>query len=998
MSAATGTQDRRGSVWNRWDPHIHAPGTILSDRYKGPEPWKDFVSLVDKSDPPIRALGITDYYSTDAYESVLKLRSKSQLSRVALIFPNVEMRLGIGTSKGLGINIHLLFSPEDPDHVERIRRFLSELHFQFQGERYQCERAHLIRLGRTYDRSIKDDQAALREGSKQFKVDFVELEKCWKDSAWVRENALVAIAGGSNDGTSGLKDDDSFAALRQSIERFAHIIFSGQPQQREFWLGKGKLPLSDIVDKWGGPKPCLHGSDAHSQDKVGKPSLDRFCWIKGDLSFDSLRQACIEPEFRALVGPEPLSGSLPSQTIDTVEVQNAQWLATKIMPLNSGLIAVIGSRGSGKTALADLIAAGSYSLSGHLGHASFVRRAFDLLGNSTCALHWASGEETSAKLASIEESEEDELPRAQYLSQQFVNQLCSAEGLEDSLLTEIERVIFDHHAVGDRLGAGSFRELLDLRLARARDGRARADERLANASELLAIERARKASLEHLTKQREEQFKSIEKDKTDRKALTAKGTEARVTNLNQISLAVDKSRSRLETAKRKQQALLMLQDSVNDIRQRAVPAQLKRLREAYADASLTDAEWANFQLVFAGDVDLVMREQSKNTAELIKAIAGPGQAEIAPDPEAPAPDASYIPAGMNLNSVTLSLLEKELLRLQKLVGVDTENAKRLSKLSEKIAKDEASLVKLDKALELAKQADGRMKELFAERNAAYGDAFNSIVEEQQELIELYRPLEANLKAQPGEVSKLAFTVRRIADVGTWAKNGEELLDLRTKGPFKGKGTLEAIANELLRPAWEQGSSLEVATAMATFRSELEQEIVDRAPVDRSDKEGFASWARRISDWLYDTSHVKVSYSLRYAGVEIEQLSPGTRGIVLLLLYVALDLDDARPLIIDQPEENLDPKSIYEELVQSFRLAKKRRQIIIVTHNANLVVNTDADQVIIATCGPHRPGLLPELSYESGGLENSAIRKQVCEILEGGEKAFRERAKRLRITF
>jgi energy-coupling factor transporter ATP-binding protein EcfA2 len=137
--------------------------------------------------------------------------------------------------------------------------------------------------------------------------------------------------------------------------------------------------------------------------------------------------------------------------------------------------------------------------------------------------------------------------------------------------------------------------------------------------------------------------------------------------------------------------------------------------------------------------------------------------------------------------------------------------------------------------------------------------------------------------------------------------------------------------------------------------------------------------------------------LQYDGVDIEQLSPGTRGIVLLLLYLAIDAEDDRPLIIDQPEENLDPQSIFRELVSLFRQAKTRRQIIIVTHNANLVVNTDADQVIVAECGPHRPGQLPVITYESGSLENAFVRQRVCEILEGGERAFKERAKRLRVT-
>lgn len=111
------------------------------------------------------------------------------------------------------------------------------------------------------------------------------------------------------------------------------------------------------------------------------------------------------------------------------------------------------------------------------------------------------------------------------------------------------------------------------------------------------------------------------------------------------------------------------------------------------------------------------------------------------------------------------------------------------------------------------------------------------------------------------------------------------------------------------------------------------------------------------------------------------------------LYLEIDRDDDRPLIIDQPEEDLDPKSIFDELVERFRKTKQRRQIIIVTHNANLVVSADADQVIVATCGPHRPGMLPEITYQSDGLENPTIRRLVCEILEGGEASFYERARR-----
>ena len=159
---------------------------------------------------------------------------------------------------------------------------------------------------------------------------------------------------------------------------------------------------------------------------------------------------------------------------------------------------------------------------------------------------------------------------------------------------------------------------------------------------------------------------------------------------------------------------------------------------------------------------------------------------------------------------------------------------------------------------------------------------------------------------------------------------------------------------------------------------------------------FRSWSKQFAHWLFSTDHITVRYEISYDGVDIRKLSPGTRGIVLLLLYLALDDSDDRPLIIDQPEENLDPKSVFDELVALFITAKAKRQVIMVTHNANLVINTDADQIIVAEAGPHPAGGLPPISYVAGGLENAAIRKAVCDILEGGEAAFRERARRLRV--
>jgi hypothetical protein len=110
------------------------------------------------------------------------------------------------------------------------------------------------------------------------------------------------------------------------------------------------------------------------------------------------------------------------------------------------------------------------------------------------------------------------------------------------------------------------------------------------------------------------------------------------------------------------------------------------------------------------------------------------------------------------------------------------------------------------------------------------------------------------------------------------------------------------AREQLLPTWLTGDAAEASAALLDFVKTNEADLRTHMPEGEKPRE----WARQVSDWLYSTDHISVGYGLQYDGVDIEQLSPGTRGIVLLLLYLAIDGTDDRPLIIDQPEENLDP--------------------------------------------------------------------------------------------
>ncbi len=137
-------------------------------------------------------------------------------------------------------------------------------------------------------------------------------------------------------------------------------------------------------------------------------------------------------------------------------------------------------------------------------------------------------------------------------------------------------------------------------------------------------------------------------------------------------------------------------------------------------------------------------------------------------------------------------------------------------------------------------------------------------------------------------------------------------------------------------------------------------------------------------------YLKVLPSIKYKGKEPEKLSVGQRGTFFVCLKLATEAFNA-PFIFDQPEDDLDNEFIVEELRPLFREIKKYRQVIIVTHNANLVVNADAEQVILAKNDNEI------ISFVSGSLENPTIREAVCKILEGGKEAFRQRELRYGIS-
>lgn len=987
----------RGSEWHRWEPHIHGPGTVLNNQFGGDDPWDAYLTAIEICSPAIEALAVTDYYITDTYQEVIRRQKEDgRLKAVRLLFPNIELRLGVASKKGF-VNLHLMVSPEDPEHVAEITRFLSRLRFNAHDDWFDCTKADLIRLGKTADKSIIDERAALAYGATQFKVSFDALREALAGSAWARENILIGIAGGEGDGTSGVRSSAD-QTVRQELEKFADIIFASSVAQREFWLGMRSLDSEQLQERYDGCKPCLHGSDAHNLDSIGKPKDDRFSWIKGALTFDALRQACIDPEGRAYIGAVPPNGATPSQVISHVRLVDAPWISTPLIPLNPGLVAIIGARGSGKTALADMIAAGCEAISEEAWQAdgdispSFLVRARPLIGNAKVELTWGNGDVSEFQLDGRGADDALANPQARYLSQQFVEELCSAKGASEGLLREIERVIFEAHSAGGQDSAYSFSELREQRTERFRQAWRLESESITATSDRIAEEFEKEAIVAVLISQVDSKEKLIAGYATDLTKLVIKGAEAHVQRHAELALAAQELTTKANALAGQRRAYAAMQDEVRTTRASKAPEMLRQAMSRHPGSGLSQQQWNDFLLIYQGNVDNALSEYIDWAEKELEKLNG----------VAPIEGAANVPLIANstdLKTVKLVVLKAEMTRLEKQISVDTVVRNQYSTLSKKIATEKAALQALTTRLEDAKGAAARRKTLQQERDACYGSLFGALINEQNALTELYAPLMARLATMSGTLKKLSFRVARTVDVVAWANTGESnLIDCRKAGDFFGRGSLEKLAREKLLQAWEQGSAEEVQAAMSAFIGDHAKALRAHAPYAPTEQEAFREWSKQFAHWIFSTDHISVRYEILYDGIDIRKLSPGTRGIVLLLLYLALDDADDRPLIIDQPEENLDPKSVFDELVSLFVATKAKRQVIMVTHNANLVINTDADQIIIANSSPAQAGDLPAFTYTAGGLEDADIRKVVCDILEGGERAYRARARRLRVRF
>lgn len=993
----------RGAEWRRWDLHVHTPASQLSNSFPGVS-WSDYVNALEDAvaSHQIAVIGVTDYLTIEGYEKLYSMQRDPVNPRLSstLLLPNIEFRCSPQTKEGQGLNIHLLVNVTATDHVERLRRSLRNLRVSYKDQTYGCIREELIDFAKAQDPFLMDDAAAYKFGIEQFKPSHTDIFKWLDADGWLNSNSVVGIANGK-DGISGLPIG-SFAATRDELLSRSHFVFSGNPSDRQHYLGlKPGYPVAEIERQYKSLKPCFHGSDAHVVAKLFEPDKKRYCWIKADPTFLGLQQAIKEPDARSFIGEMPpklieVDGQ-KTYFIDRVEIcknkgssLDETWLDECSVPLNTDLVAIIGNKGSGKSALADVIAL--LGNSQQKTHFSFLKkerfrgRSGEPAKHFTGTLLWRDLSQEERNLNDDPPSDKVELVR--YIPQGHFEDLCNehVSGRSNAFERELRSVIFSHAGDSIRLGALDFDQLIEQQESSYRDQLSefrkdlkRLNQEISSAEDQLQPDVKR--TLQELLALKVRQIDEHNKTKP---ITVPKPTDEMSPEQSVVAVALDAASAKLKALDESAIAHAALESSlasklksVQNIRERM--RLLERSHKQFQDDAAKDIETLGLKAS-----DLVTFKLSNDALDEI--------AKEIPEKQT----ALQIAAVNDLN-------EKAKLQAEQTTLSAKLNAPQLAyqhslkamkvwsvKLGELIGTPEAPETKKGLEARIAQLEDlpKTLEDRRAQRVNLAKDIFDILDGQRRAREQLFKPVQDLIQGNSliRDDYKLQFQATLGGSSDSVAASLFALVKQNSRS-FRGEdesySTVRKIAEKF---------DFNKRADVLTFVEELYTEICVAATGANKSAVGIANILRKdksaaeVYDLLYGLSFLEPRYSLLFQETQIEQLSPGQRGALLLIFYLLVD-KGRNPIILDQPEENLDNETVVSLLVPVLSEAKKRRQIIMVTHNPNLAVVCDAEQVIYSSFD-RKSG--SKISYLAGAIENPAINLHIVNVLEGTKPAFDNR--------
>ncbi|MDD5544943.1 MAG: AAA family ATPase [Acidobacteriia bacterium] len=1019
--------DPKGSLWRKWDLHLHGPGTKKNDQYKtnAGDVLDAFCDRLEASD--VAAFGITDYFSADSYFAFIKRFNERHPHSTKIFFPNVELCTNdVVNAASEEVNLHIIFNPFVPNYESAIKKFLQQLDTNKTGSGNKKIKASELKMADDFQSATTTRDQIVKAINEVFGPTIERTEH------------LLIFTAVNNDGIRAARGKKRKALIADELDKFSDGFF-GNSGNTQYFLNSRRLEDGLITD----PKPVISGSDAHSFNELdnwlgrvvlkdGKP-VKESTWIKSDVTFEGLKQILFEPSDRVFIGEEPeietrvrdnrrrYISSLEIDQADGYDGRYGTWFKSEKITLGKELIAIIGNKGNGKSAVTDIM--------GLLGNShnqkydregkkeelfSFLNREKFLKANCasnfTAQLHWYAGAPDKVRLDA--DTDTDVPERVEYLPQKYLEKIC-ANIEDDEFRHKLNEVIFEYVREGDRYKQRTLDDLIhyltnqtaaDIETAKSHlhevneaivalerrlvpDYQKDVEDKLrlkqadlnahvdAKPKEVPAPVQGGEAVAKDAARIKEIDEKTAELQKIIRDYQQESGTLSRsAEDLKQARQAIDRQVAAVTNLKVKYDALLATEglhfDDIVSVKTSydKLDAVIEQKRSRIHE--LTELSNTETDITALGLSE--MEEQKAKEKSLACQLAALQRSRKEITDSLDKPNREY--------QAYLAALAQWQVRQQELEG-DPQNpgTDTLNWLKQEL---ETITTRLPAELQAKKiERNEGSATIFAKKKSlvAFYDEVKRSIDEQigkygADLHDYHISIEASLKFD--QVFYDEFF---------------RYLNQQVKGSFHGtddgRGLLKQLTGVISN--WENVD--EVFEFLESVDAHLHE---DKRPGQGEDtaRDIFKQLRQKkdpvgLYDFLYGFDYLETKYDLKIDGKDLRELSPGERGGLLLIFYLMLDRRDI-PLVIDQPEDNLDNKSVYEILVTFLKKAKKRRQIIIVTHNPNLAVVADAEQIIHVTIDKTKS--LNDFAFESGAIENPRINKAVVDILEGTLPAFDNR--------
>lgn len=918
----------RGSEWRRWELHLHTPYTKKEDQYRGDTPeekWNNFYKSIedyigDGSNPlhSICAIAITDYLSIDNY---IKVKNDKRLpDSVKYIFPNVELRIAPIASKA-PINIHCLFDADIDSELDD--RFFAKLKFEYGDSTYGATKAELVRLGKDYTQdSTLNEQDAYITGLNQYVISFKTLSDLFKNDPNLRERTIIVVSNNSKDGASGLRSHCDYLvgnvsqldATRRAIYQFSDMIYSANSKDISYFLGEGVDNPDTVKSRYGSIMPCIHGCDAHTNEKVFAPDDDRYCWIKADPSFEGLKQVLYEPKERVRIG-SVIPDSKPSYcVIDRVEINGNNDFSPEPVYFSDKLTCIIGGKSTGKSLLL-------HNMAMAIDAEQVAKKAEKAPSNvkqvAEMKVYWRDGACSNDKAKQR---------KIVYIPQKYLNRLSD----EQQETTEIDTIIQDI-VLQDESCREAYR-LMENKIAEKKQQLAK------TIVDFLKIISDRYVLLEQ------------SKDAGDEDAIN---TEIKELNIKLEELSGEYSVTESEMVKY-QNAVESRQEY-----QGVLVAILKEIKVIEGITSVIESKSLdNIDLPFFKNNIVEIAEKVKKSADVMWLSEREAVLKNAKD------KLEEIRISMDENQKVIESLQPKMDGNEQLRTVSVAIVKERERLL-RVKEYQAKLLTIQKLYD-------QYLEILSHSLEDFGNIYNDYVNF------------VNSTFSSSE-NDLEFTAKKVFYSGKFSEKIVEILNRKSLSKFKEIDLNNIEEDDIC------SSNISAFIESIVVNSEKTLQLKNAYSVESALREIFTNW-------------YNVSYTVKMDNDNVQEMSPGKKALVLLRLLISM-AESKCPILIDQPEDDLDNRSVFNELVNFIKKKKIDRQIITVTHNANIVLGGDAEMVIIANQnGINAQNRQYRFEYRGGAIEDNSpvldagvpvpgilnskgIQEHICEILEGGEKAF-----------